>query len=59
MVRILLRVRPIEPGGWKQEKKMLRKATVIPNEDASAEHFGEGRVRVHTASVLAAHDSSV
>jgi len=31
-------------GGWNQEKKKLRKATVIPNADASAEHFGEGRV---------------
>ena len=59
MVHILMSVRPVEPGGWRQEKKMLRKATVIPNEDASAEHFGEGRVSVHTASVLAAHHSSV
>ncbi|DBA70393.1 TPA: hypothetical protein ACH3X2_011808 [Trebouxia sp. C0005] len=32
------------PGGWNQEKKILRKATVIPNEDASAKHFGEGRL---------------
>ena len=31
-------------GGWNQQKKKLRKATVIPNEDASARHFGEGRV---------------
>lgn len=31
-------------GGWNQEKKLLRKATVAPNLDADAKHFGEGRV---------------
>ena len=36
--------RVCETGGWNQEKKKLRKATVVPNEDASARHFGEGRV---------------
>lgn len=31
-------------GGWNQEKKRLRKATVVPNEYPDAKHFGEGRV---------------
>ena len=31
-------------GGWNQEKKKLRKATVVPNEYANAQNLGEGRV---------------
>ena len=33
-----------DTGGWNQEKKKLRKATVVPNEYANAQSFGEGRV---------------
>ncbi len=33
-----------ETEGWNQEEKKLKKAKVIPNEDATSEHFGEGRV---------------
>ena len=33
-----------DTGGWNQEKKKLRKATIVPNEYADATNFGEGRV---------------
>lgn len=33
-----------DTGGWNQEKKRLRKATVVPNDYANAQNFGEGRV---------------
>ncbi|KAL3149400.1 hypothetical protein ABBQ32_002196 [Trebouxia sp. C0010 RCD-2024] len=33
------------PGGWNQEKKRLRKATVVPNDYPDAKNFGEGRIQ--------------
>lgn len=41
----------LETGGWNQTPKLLRKATVVPNQDAKAANFGDGRVGtkvVHT-----------
>ncbi len=36
-------------GGWNQEPKRIPKAEVVPNEWATPEHFGEGRVRLCTS----------
>ncbi len=42
-------------GGWNQEPKRIPKAEVVPNEWATPEHFGEGRVRLCTVpNMLAA-----
>ena len=35
-------------GGWNQEPKRIPKAEVVPNEWATPEHFGDGRVRLCT-----------
>ena len=34
----------LQTGGWNQTPKLLRKATVVPNQDAKAANFGDGRV---------------
>ena len=41
---LLLTAHGTNVGGWNQEPKRLRKATVVPNVDAKAHHPGEGRV---------------